>query len=48
MRPLYVARIKTPDESKYANDYYEITGTIAAEDAWRPVSESACDLLKSQ
>jgi len=48
MRPLYVARIKTPSESKYTYDYYEITGTIAPEDAWRPASESACDLLKSQ
>jgi branched-chain amino acid transport system substrate-binding protein len=48
MRPLYVARVKTPAESKYAFDYYEITGTIAAEDAWRPASESACDLLKPQ
>jgi len=48
MRPLYVARIKTPAESKYAFDYYEITGTIAAEDAWRPASESACELLKTQ
>ena len=47
MRPLYVARIKTPAESKYTYDYYEITGTIAAENAWRPASESACDLLKS-
>jgi branched-chain amino acid transport system substrate-binding protein len=47
MRPLYVARIKTPAESKYANDYYEIKGTIPAEDTWRPASESACDLLKS-
>jgi branched-chain amino acid transport system substrate-binding protein len=48
MRPLYVARIKKPAESKYTNDYYEITGTIPAEEAWRPASESACDLLKSQ
>ena len=48
MRPLYVARIKTPAESKYAFDYYEITGTIPAEDAWRRASESACDLLKTQ
>lgn len=48
MRPLYVARIKAPAESKYAYDYYDITGTIAPEDAWRPASESACDLLKSQ
>jgi branched-chain amino acid transport system substrate-binding protein len=48
MRPLYVARIKTPAESKYTYDYYEITGTITPEDAWRPASESACGLLKSQ
>lgn len=46
MRPLYSARIKTPEESKGAYDYYEITGTIPAEDAWRPVSESACAALK--
>ncbi|RJG41796.1 ABC transporter substrate-binding protein [Mesorhizobium sp. DCY119] len=48
MRPLYAARIKSPDESKYPYDYYEITATVAPEDAWRPVSESSCDLLKSQ
>ena len=48
MRPLYVARIKAPAESKYTYDYYEITGTIPPEEAWRPASESACDLLKSQ
>jgi branched-chain amino acid transport system substrate-binding protein len=48
MRPLYAARIKAPAESKYRYDYYEITSTIAAEDAWRPVSESTCDLLKTQ
>lgn len=46
MRPLYSARIKTPEQSKGAYDYYEITGTIAAEDAWRPASESACAALK--
>lgn len=46
MRPLYSARIKTPEQSKGAYDYYEITGTIPAEDAWRPLSESACATLK--
>ncbi|MDO6965074.1 branched-chain amino acid transport system substrate-binding protein [Rhizobium alvei] len=48
MRPLLSARIKKPDESKYPYDYYEITGTVTAEDAWRPASESACEALKSQ
>jgi branched-chain amino acid transport system substrate-binding protein len=48
MRPLYAARIKAPAESKYPYDYYEVVSTVAAEDAWRPVSESACSLLKTQ
>ena len=48
MRPLYAARIKAPAESKYPYDYYEIVSTVAADDAWRPVSESACSLLKTQ
>jgi branched-chain amino acid transport system substrate-binding protein len=48
MRPLYAARIKAPSESKYPYDYYEVTSTVAPEDAWRPASESACELLKTQ
>ncbi|MCD9825382.1 branched-chain amino acid transport system substrate-binding protein [Bradyrhizobium diazoefficiens] len=48
MRPLYAARIKASIESKYPYDYYEITGTIPAEDAWRPAAESTCNLLKTQ
>jgi branched-chain amino acid transport system substrate-binding protein len=46
MRPLYSARIKTPAESKGPYDYYEITGTIAPEDAWRPAAESTCAAMK--
>lgn len=46
MRPLYAARIKAPGESNYPYDYYEITATIPAEDAWRSAADSACDLLK--
>ncbi len=48
MRQLYAARIKTPAESKYPYDYYEIVSTVAATDAWRPASESVCSLLKTQ
>ncbi|WP_338830742.1 ABC transporter substrate-binding protein [Bradyrhizobium sp. 27S5] len=48
MRPLYAARIKASIESKYPYDYYEITRTIPAEDAWRPAADSACNLLKTQ
>jgi len=46
MRPMLKAKVKAPADSKYAWDYYEILGTIAAEDAWRPLSESTCPLVK--
>ncbi|HWK66886.1 MAG TPA: ABC transporter substrate-binding protein [Rhizobiaceae bacterium] len=48
MRPMYAVTIKSPEEVKQPYDYYNITATIAAEDVWRPASESACPLLKSQ
>ncbi|WP_423933749.1 ABC transporter substrate-binding protein [Comamonas sp. 23] len=48
LRPLYAVQVKTPAESKAKFDYYKIIGTIAPEEAWRPASESACDLLKGQ
>jgi branched-chain amino acid transport system substrate-binding protein len=46
MRPMLAAKVKTPAESKAPWDYYDVYGTIAAEDAWRPLSESACPLVK--
>ena len=48
MRPVYAARVKKPSESKGPYDYYEITGTIAPEEVFRPASESSCKLLKTQ
>lgn len=45
MRPLYLARVKTPAESKGEYDYYEITATIDPSEAWRAPEESACSLL---
>jgi branched-chain amino acid transport system substrate-binding protein len=46
MRPMLAARVKKPGESKAPWDYYDVYGTIAAEDAWRPLSESVCPLVK--
>ena len=46
MKPMLASKVKAPAESKGDWDYYEIIGEIAAEDAWRPASESACALLK--
>ena len=46
MRPMLAAKVKKPGESKVPWDYYDVYGAIAAEDAWRPLSESACPLVK--
>ncbi len=43
---MYVARVKKPSESKYPWDYYEIKATVPASDAFPPLSESTCSLLK--
>src|SRR5690606_22839106 len=47
IRDMYLARVKTPAESKEPWDYLEIVKTIKGEDAYRPVSESKCPLLKN-
>ncbi|MBP2302961.1 ABC transporter substrate-binding protein [Azospirillum picis] len=46
IRDMYLARVKKPQESKEPWDYLEIVKTVKGEDAFRPVSESQCPLLK--
>jgi branched-chain amino acid transport system substrate-binding protein len=43
MRPMYLATVKKPSESKDKYDLYKIGATVAAEDAWRPISEGGCN-----
>ena len=46
IRDMYLARVKTPQQSKYPWDYLEIVKTISGDQAFRPASESACSLLR--
>ena len=46
MRPYYLLQVKTPAESKYPFDYEKLLATVPAEDAARPLSESACPMVK--
>jgi branched-chain amino acid transport system substrate-binding protein len=46
IRDMYLARVKKSAESKEPWDYLEIVSTVKGEDAFRPVSESECPLLK--
>ena len=46
IRDMYLAKVKKPSDSKEPWDYLEIVKTVKGEDAYRPVSESKCPLLK--
>jgi len=42
---MYLARVKTPAASARRWDYYDIVATIPAAQAFRPLSESGCELV---
>jgi branched-chain amino acid transport system substrate-binding protein len=46
LHPAYLFEVKTPAESKGPWDYYKLIGTTPGDQAFRPLSESACPLLK--
>ena len=43
---MYLAEVKTPAESKGPWDYYKILRTIPADEAFQPLAESTCALVK--
>ncbi len=43
---MYLAQVKSPAESTGPWDYYKILSTVAGDDAFRPLSQSACPLVK--
>jgi branched-chain amino acid transport system substrate-binding protein len=45
--PAYLFEVKQPSESKHAWDLYKLIGTTPAEEAFRPLSDNACPLVKS-
>jgi branched-chain amino acid transport system substrate-binding protein len=42
---MYLARVKSPDESTQKWDYYEILRTIPGDQAFLPLAESTCPLV---
>jgi branched-chain amino acid transport system substrate-binding protein len=46
IHPMYLFEVKKPDETKYPNDYYKLVSTIPAEQAFRPIAEGGCQLVK--
>src|SRR5207244_3935879 len=46
IHPAYLIEVKKPSESKYAWDYYKIRATIPANEAFRPIDQGECPLVK--
>ena len=46
IHPMYLFEVKKPEESKAPWDYYKQLATIPAEEAWRPLDQSECALVK--
>jgi branched-chain amino acid transport system substrate-binding protein len=46
LHPAYLFEVKKPSESKGPWDYYKLVGTTPADQAFRPLSESECPLVK--
>lgn len=44
--PAYLFQVKTPAESKYPWDYYKLIGTSSGEEAYPPLSQSECKLVR--
>ena len=47
IHPMYLFEVKKPAESKAPWDYYKLRATIPAAEAFRPLSDNACPLVKS-
>jgi branched-chain amino acid transport system substrate-binding protein len=46
IHPMYLFEVKKPEESKGEWDYYKQLATIPAEEAWRPMDQGDCPLVK--
>jgi branched-chain amino acid transport system substrate-binding protein len=47
LHPAYLFEVKTPAESKHPGDFYKLKATIPAEEAFRPLKDGNCPLVKS-
>jgi branched-chain amino acid transport system substrate-binding protein len=46
LHPAYLFEVKTPAESKQPWDYYKLVATIPADEAFRPLKDGGCSLVK--
>jgi branched-chain amino acid transport system substrate-binding protein len=46
VHPVYLFEVKKPSESKRPYDYYKVRATIPADQAFRPMEQGDCPLVK--
>jgi branched-chain amino acid transport system substrate-binding protein len=46
VHPMYLFEVKKPGESKYPYDYYRLVSTIPGDQAFRPIADGGCALVK--
>ena len=47
IHPCYLFQVKKPSESRQPWDYYTLRATIPADEAFRPLKDGGCPLVKS-
>jgi branched-chain amino acid transport system substrate-binding protein len=47
IHPAYLFEVKKPEESKHAGDIYKLVSTLPSEEAFRPIAEGGCPLIKT-
>ena len=47
LNPMHLFQVKSPEESKYPWDYYKLIRTIPSDEAFRPMEEGGCDLIRT-
>ncbi len=47
IHPAYLFEVKAPRESRGLWDFYKLRATVAAEDAFRPLNEGGCPLIRT-
>jgi branched-chain amino acid transport system substrate-binding protein len=45
---MYLVQVKSPEESKYAWDYYKILRTIPGDEVFRPLDKGGCPLVEKK
>jgi len=48
IRNMYLFQVKTPEESKYAYDYYKLLKTVAGDEAFRPIEQGGCRMIAEE